>query len=245
MYFRTILILLCLAFSPLAKSQGQGPVKEAGAEAHYFRAIVIDGDTVPFVNLRTTNVYARFKPRNERERRKYSRMERNVARAYPYARIASRLIREYEYDMAQIEVVNDQKKYMKLAEAELRAEFESEVKNLTVSQGKILIKLIDRETGNTSYELIKQLRSGFQAFIWQGVAKVFGTDLKVEYDPHGRDVMIESVVHRIEAGEIAVRQRRPMTAKAQAKLEKRKKRLYKKYGISYEPTSDLLEWLGE
>jgi hypothetical protein len=204
----------------------------------YLRAKVVNGDTLAYVQLRETQVYARYEPKTVRDRRKYSRLQHNVARAYPYARIASRLIKEYEHDLSTIDQGNDQNKYMKLAEAELRAEFEAEVKNLTVTQGRILIKLIDRETGNTSYDLIKQLRSGFQAFVWQGVAKVFGTNLKDEYDPHGEDVMIESIVQRIQLGEIAVRKRKPQTAKAQAKLERRKARLYKKYGLSYESTSD-------
>lgn len=238
MSIRLVISVFTLLFlNGLVAQEQQPPV--------YTKGIIIDGDTVPYVELRATQVFARYEPKTTRDRRKYSRLEHNVTRAYPYARIASRLIREYEYDLAQIEVVNDQSKYMKLAEAELRAEFEAEVKDLTVSQGRILIKLIDRETGNTSYQLIKQLRSGFQAFIWQGVAKMFGTNLKEQYEPHGGDVMIESIVQRIELGEIAVQKRKPRTVKAQARLQKRKERLYRKYGISYQPTSDGELWWDE
>ena len=72
-----------------------------------------------------------------------------------------------------------------MAEAELRAEFEAEVKDLTISQGRILVKLIDRQTGETSYELVKDLRGSFVAFVWQGMARLFGQDLKSNYDPDG------------------------------------------------------------
>ncbi|MCB0784678.1 MAG: DUF4294 domain-containing protein, partial [Flavobacteriales bacterium] len=125
----------------------------------------------------------------------------------------------YERDLSRIDRRHDQELYVKLAEAELRAEFEAEVRELTISQGKVLIKLIDRETGQTSYDLVKQLRGGFQAFIWQGVARLFGNDLKDDYDPDVEDRMIEVIVQRIERGELAVKPRGPRTAKAQAKLE--------------------------
>ena len=121
--------------------------------------------------------------------------------------------------------------YVKLAEAELRAEFEAEVKGLTMSQGKVLVKLIDRETGRSSYSLVKELRGGFNAVLWQGMAKLFGHDLKSRYDADGEDMMIEVIVQRIEKGELGVYRRPARTEKAQARLEKRKARLYRKYGL--------------
>jgi hypothetical protein len=113
----------------------------------------------------------------------------------------------------------------------LRAEFEAEVKDLTMSQGKVLVKLIDRETGRSSYSLVKDLKGSFQAAVWQGVARLFGQDLKATYDGDGEDIMIEVIVRRIESGELAVAGRTPRTDKAQARLEKRKARLYKRYGL--------------
>jgi hypothetical protein len=119
-----------------------------------------------------------------------------------------------------------------LAEAELRAEFEQDMKSMTVTQGRILVKLIDRQTGHTSYDLVKQLRGSFQAWMWQGVAKVFGNDLKGEYDPEGDDKLVESIVRRIENGELATTPREARTEKAVARLVKRKARLYRKYGVA-------------
>ena len=79
-------------------------------------------------------------------------------------------------------------------------EFEKEVKKLTISQGIILVKLIDRETGRTSYQVIKELKGGFTAFFWQGLARIFGNNLKAEYDPVDKDRVIEDIVMGIEAG---------------------------------------------
>ena len=89
----------------------------------------------------------------------------------------------------------------------LQSEFEGELKKLTIKQGIILVKLIDRETGNTSYELVKQLRGSFSAFLWQSLARLFGSNLKLEYDPYGEDKLIEEIVVMIEQGVIPCEQR--------------------------------------
>lgn len=200
-------------------------------EGEVVGARIVDGDTVPVVSLPETEVRERFRPRDRRMQRRMDRLTYKVCKVYPYARVTAELLEEYEHDLSRIDRRHDQELYVKLAEAELRAEFEAEVRELTISQGKVLIKLIDRETGQTSYDLVKQLRGGFQAFIWQGVAKLFGNDLKDDYDPDVEDRMIEVIVRRIERGELAVKPRGPRTAKAQAKLEKRRERLFRKYGL--------------
>ncbi len=91
--------------------------------------------------------------------------------------------------------------YLKIVEKELKREFEEPLKDLSMNQGRILLKLIDRETGNTSYELVKDLRGGFQAFMWQSLARLFGSNMKSEYDPNGEDIMIERAIKLIEAGQ--------------------------------------------
>lgn len=199
--------------------------------SHVYRAVVVDGDTIPMVDLAPAHVESRWTARDRRQMERYDRLTRNVLRVYPYARLTGHLLREYEHDLAQMQNSSDQELYLKLAEAELRAEFEAEVKDLTVSQGKVLIKLIDRETGRTSYDLVRTLRGSFTAFVWQGMARMFGHDLRGSYDPDGDDKLVELIVQRVERGELAVADRGPRTAKAQARLEKRKARLYKKYGL--------------
>lgn len=210
--------------------------QDPDAEGVRVAARIVDGDTLPMVNLRYHDVEGRYVPQRKRDIRKLDKLTRNVQKVYPYARIAADLLDEYEVDMQQMDG-GGQELYMKLAEAELRAEFESELRDLTMSQGRLLLKLVDRETGRTSYELVDQLRGSFQAFLWQGLARLFGHDLRSTYDALGEDNLTEVVVNRIERGELHAEQRKARTSKAQARLIKRKARLYKKYGISKEDVS--------
>jgi hypothetical protein len=197
--------------------------------------VVENGDTMPVYSLPEVQVQAEMTAKARRQANRRDRLTRYVQKVYPYAVITAKLLDEYEHDLANISTESDRKLYVKLAEAELRAEFEEEVKGMTITQGRILVKLIDRQTGHTSYDLVKQLRGSFQAWMWQGIAKIFGNDLKSEYDPEGDDRLVESIVRRIENGELAATPRQPRTERATARLEKRKARLYRRYGV--EPPS--------
>ncbi|MBX2973246.1 MAG: DUF4294 domain-containing protein [Flavobacteriales bacterium] len=225
MFRKALPTLAILALCAALPAKAQTP-------AYVVHAVVEGTDTIPLIYLGEARVEGRWKPRDRREAERYDKLMRNVIKVYPYARITGQLLSEYESELKAIEGKSDQELYVKIAEAELRAEFEAEVKDLTVSQGRVLVKLIDRETGHTSYELVKQLRGSFVAFVWQGLARLFDQDLKSEYDREGADATIELIVQRIERGELAVADRSARTAKAQAKLEKRKARLYRKYGLS-------------
>jgi hypothetical protein len=202
-----------------------------------YTGVYTDGDTVLQAVLPSAVVEATWTRKSRRQAVRYSRLMYNVLKVYPYARITGQLLREYEHDLQQIGNEADRDLYMKLAEAELRAEYEAEVKNLTLGQGRVLLKLIDRETGNTSFELVKQLRGSFQAFVLQSLARLFGHDLKSRYDVEGEDRFVEHIVQRIERGELVVEERGPRTAKAQARLERRRARLYKRYGLSASATT--------
>ena len=223
------MVALCATLIPF-QVKGQGP-------AYVVHAVVVDGDTIPLLYLGEAEVTGRWTPQDRREAERYTKLMRQVVKVYPYAKITGQLLSEYEAELKTIESKADQDLYVKIAEAELRAEFEAEVKDLTVGQGKVLVKLIDRQTGQTSYELVKQLRGAFVAFIWQGLARLFDQDLRSEYDPEGVDATIELIVQRIERGELQTTERTARTAKAQAKLERRKARLYKKHGLVLESTS--------
>lgn len=217
-----ILAVLCGLLLHTA-THAQGPVLAP--------IVVENGDTIPLFMLDEVPVVAVMSPAARRRMEKMDKLTRNVVKVYPYARVTAQLLDEYEHDLAAMDRERDKDLYMKLAEAELRAEFEEEVKGLTMSQGRVLIKLIDRETGHTGYDLVKQLRGSFQAWMWQGVARLFGNDLKDEYDPEGDDALVENIVRRIENGELATAPRAARTEKAQARLEKRKARLYRRYGL--------------
>lgn len=164
-------------------------------------AEVINGDTVPSIRLPEVWVYADYIYKNKKQYDAWTRTKYNVKKVYPYAILAAAKLKEYDLILQKMPNEKQRKAYMKIVEKELRDEFEEPLKNLTVTQGKILLKLIDRETGNTSYHLVKDLRGGFQAFMWQSLARLFGSNMKSEYDPEGEDIMIERAIKLIESGQ--------------------------------------------
>lgn len=161
-------------------------------------------DTIPMVNLPAIDVIAAISPVYAENLKKYLKLRRDVLRAYPYAKVAARTLAYINDSSMHIKSERAKKKFIKETEDELKAKFEKDLKNLTYTQGRILIKLIDRETGNTSYALVKELRGSLQAFFWQSLARLFGSNLKSEYDAKGEDAMIESIVQAIERGELKV-----------------------------------------
>jgi hypothetical protein len=165
-------------------------------------ARVQDGDTIPLVMLREFTVFAPKVFKNPKEAEKWDRLKRDVKKAYPYAKIAGKKLNEYNTALTHIKSEKERKKFLNEKEKEMKAEFEKDLKNLTLRQGRILIKLVDRETGNTSYELVKELKGGFSAFMWQSLARMFGSNLKDTYDGQGEDKAIEEIVLLIERGEL-------------------------------------------
>lgn len=164
------------------------------------RAVVEGSDTLPIVELPEVKVYERRDFDYLYLKRRYRRMIRNIKKAYPYARIAGVRLKELDDHLATLHSEKEQKAYINRAEKEIMDQFEKEVRRLTVTQGIILVKLIDRETGRTSYQVIKELKGGFTAFFWQGIARIFGNNLKTEYDPENQDRVMEDIVLGIEAG---------------------------------------------
>lgn len=160
-------------------------------------------DTIPMVTLPEVDIIS-TNPLSAENQKRYLKLRRDVLRAYPYAKLAGFQLKLINDSTLKIKSERDRKKFIKEREKELKASFEKDLRNLTYTQGRILLKLIDRETGNTSYELVKELRGSFQAVFWQGVARIFGSNLKSEYDPEGEDVLIEAIVQAIERGEIKV-----------------------------------------
>lgn len=229
--YRPTLLLVTFMVATTAVAQ-TGPDRATLAPV-----VVENGDTVPLFLLNDVRIEATMTDRVRRRVERLDKLTRNVIKVYPYARVTAKLLAEYEHDLAAMTREKDRHLYTRLAEAELRAEFEEEVKGLTMSQGRVLVKLIDRETGHTGYQLVEELRGSFQAWMWQGVARLFGHDLKDDYDPDGDDVALEAIVRRIENGELFAGERPARTEKAQARLDKRKARLYRKYGLSTEPSS--------
>ncbi|MCU4164249.1 DUF4294 domain-containing protein [Carboxylicivirga caseinilyticus] len=163
---------------------------------------IIDNDTIPHITLKEVPVMPPFKFKSKRQKRRYSKLVHNVKITLPYARRASYTINDINSNLALITEPKERKKYLKQREKELFEEFETPLKKLTFSQGKLLIKLINRETGDTTYELIKEYKGGVSAVFWQGIARLFGSNLKSEFDSDGDDVMIEHIILLIDNGMI-------------------------------------------
>lgn len=163
---------------------------------------VIGGDTVATVEVKPVVIFPTMTFESKRQAMRYDKLVYNVKKVYPYAKLAGKQLAMYESILDTIRSEKARKIFLKNAEKELELKFGDEIKDLTFSQGKILIKLIYRETGNSTYDIVRQLRGGFTAFIWQTLARLFGYDLRTDYDPAGSDQAIERIVLMIEAGAI-------------------------------------------
>ncbi len=163
-------------------------------------AQIIGSDTVPLLDVNAVVIFPVMRFESKRESARYDKLVYNIRKVYPYAKLAGIKLNEYKKVLEGMKDEKERKVFIKKAEKELEEKFGKDIRDLTFSQGKILIKLIYRETGNSSYEIVKELRGGFSAFIWQTLATLFGYNLKTTYEPQGEDQAIERVVEMIEAG---------------------------------------------
>jgi hypothetical protein len=198
MRFPLVFLLALLSYCVSA----QGIINPHDSAGYHCQGIVRDGDTIPVMYLDDVYVWGNKTFRNSAESRQWDRLVRNVKKAYPYAKLAGYKYIEYSQKLAGVNSESKRKALMKQAEDELNEQFGSELKDLTMSQGKILLKLIDRETSNSSYDIVKDFRGGFRAFFYQSFARLFGYNLKVKYDPVGTDADIERIIQMIESGAI-------------------------------------------
>ncbi|HPF50416.1 MAG TPA: DUF4294 domain-containing protein [Draconibacterium sp.] len=162
--------------------------------------MVQNGDTLIFKNIKEVVVFPTRTFKNNRQYRRYTRYILKVKKVYPLAVEARKLLDEYEPRYYALEDQKDRRKLMKELERKLLDEHKEELKKWSISDGRILLKLINRETERTPYSLIKDFRGGFSATFWQGIAKLFKNDLKDDYDPKGDDKMLEEIVTLIELG---------------------------------------------
>ncbi|TVQ15416.1 MAG: DUF4294 domain-containing protein [Bacteroidetes bacterium] len=192
-YFLLLLLNACLLLPQAVSQENPG---------HTHRATIHNGDTIPYIELPTIRFYAPRVFANRFEEARYLRLVRNVKRAYPYARLAGIKFEEYNEMLSKIDSDSERRRKAKEIEQQIKDEFEGELRKLTISQGHILIKLIDRQTQHTSYEVLKDFRGSFTAVFWQSFGRIFGYNLKTEYDPYGEDKLIEEIVQMIEHGAI-------------------------------------------
>lgn len=164
------------------------------------RARVVDGDTLPVIDLQPFHLFAPRYFTSRSAAKRYQRLVYNVRKVYPYARLAGIKLREYSAELEQMESDSQRRRAVRQIENEIREEFEGDLMKLTRTQGLILIKLIDRETEHTSYDLLRDFRGMVSAVFWQSLGRIFGYNLKTDYDPEGEDYLIEEIVQMIEAG---------------------------------------------
>jgi hypothetical protein len=157
---------------------------------------------MPEVEIKEVTIVARPSPAKRSEYRKYERLILNIKKVYPYALMVRRRLEKVNEDMKNITTEKARKEYIKNVEKDVFAEYEGDMRQMTITQGRLLIKLIDRETQNTSYELIKVYRGKISAAFWQGIARIFGTNLKEQYDAYGEDALIELIIREIDAGRL-------------------------------------------
>lgn len=190
---RLILLLFILSLAPL-RMLSQDKKDEA-----FLQYIVEDGDTIYIDQLQP--VYKTAK-RKGKAWRQYYRLVHNFAKAYPYALLAEEKLREADSTITAGEFNRRQRnRYINILQSELFDTFEEPLKNLTISQGKLLLRLIDRQTGITPYEIIKSYKGKAAAGFWQGIAKLFGSDMKKPYDPEGEDKKTEELIELYNKGE--------------------------------------------
>lgn len=154
---------------------------------------VVDGERLPWILLREVVITDQRVFKTPEDRARYNRLKYNVLKVLPYARFAENRYDKLQRDLAVTTRKKDQKRLIKECEKEIKTMFNREIKKMSISQGEILIKLIDRQTGNSSYELVRELRGGVSAFFYQSVAKIFGHNLKRTYDPD-QEREIETII---------------------------------------------------
>lgn len=159
---------------------------------------LIEKDTVLRNALELDSVVVRTKyvDRKEENRQKFLQLQRRVIKVYPYARESAMRLQELNTNMAKLKSKRDKNRYFNIVEHYLEKEFKGQLKNLTRKEGQILVKLIHRQTGQTTHHLIKDLKSGWSAFWAQNTAKLFDLNLKAEYNPKevSEDYLIEGIL---------------------------------------------------
>ena len=161
---------------------------------------VYEGDTIPVVHLPNVYIYQPPKFRNQRQERYYWRTVRDVKKTLPIAReVRSIIIETYEY-LLTIPDEKEREAHLVAVERGMLKQYTPQMKKLTFNQGKMLIKLVDRECDQTGYELIKVFMGSFKANFYQTFAAIFGASLKKEYDPELEDAEIEEIIFWIDRG---------------------------------------------
>lgn len=200
-----IYLFLCIPFTVFAQEENE--VVQDSTKVEY---IIIEGDSIPMTSIYLDEVMLldRLTFKDKEERRRYLILRRKTMKVYPYATLAAERLEALNIRLAKLKKKRQKKKYAKKVQKYIEEEFSEELKKLTRTEGQILVKLIHRQTGKTTFQLIKELRSGWRAFWFNSTANLFDISLKREYDPENveEDFLIEDILVRTsQDGKLKIR----------------------------------------
>jgi hypothetical protein len=185
MKFIGFLLLFC-CFTGVVQAQEQKPrsIELGKNDTLKTYVTVLDGELVPMIVTDEVKIVDSRIFKSKADRDAYNRLKYNIYKVLPYAKFAAERYQQLQRDLATTADKKKQKEMVSACETQIKDLFKREIENLTISQGEVLIKLIDRQTGTTSYEMVKELKGGLKAFMFQSVARFFGHNLKEKYDPY-------------------------------------------------------------
>jgi hypothetical protein len=197
-----VIVFVCINLFAICTVHAQWRTLRTPNPTVWVEACVYKGDTIPFVQLRNTYVFPPLKFTTPKQWSEYYRLVRNIKLVMPYAIMINNIIVEtYEY----VQTIPDPKRreaHLRLVEKGLMAQYKEPFKKMSYTQGKLLIKIIDRECNQSSYEIIKAFMGRMRAGFYQGFAKIFGASLKKEYNPFGDDAITERVITLVMNGQL-------------------------------------------
>ncbi len=164
--------------------------------------VLVDGDSIQYMELSNVYVYPEPTFKTKRQQKAYMRLVKNVKKVLPIAKEARQMLIETAEYIETLPTQKERDEHLKRVEAAIVKEYKPRMKKLTFSQGKLLIKLIDRECNSTAYEAIQAFIGPVRSGMWQAFAWMFGASLKKGYDPEGVDRLTERVVLMVEAGQL-------------------------------------------
>jgi len=205
----TYLILIVL-ISQLGNAQDSGALVEQKSDSSDTFYYIIAGDTIPreYIDLDEVILLNKLEFNSKEDRRRYLILRRKTRKVYPYAKLAAERLISMTERLNTIEKKREKKRYTKRVQKYIEEEFSEKLKKFTRTEGQILSKLIHRQTGRTSFELVKELRTGWRAFWYNTTANIFEISLKDEYNPYlnKEDYLIEDILERSFQSNILVRQ---------------------------------------
>jgi hypothetical protein len=193
-----ILILCGILFCRVELLFGQDSINHPPEQIKY--SVNGNGDTLFYVTMREVFIFPENKTMTRSEQKHYTKLIYNVKKVYPYAKLAGNEYALVEEDLLNLKTDKERREYVRQLEDTLMSKYEDELKNLTITQGRILLKLVDREIGETSYDILKELKGTVTAVFWQTLARIFGNNLKSGFDPEGEDKLLNDILIQIDSG---------------------------------------------